>query len=212
MIKTILKNNSITLTEISDVLGVSRPTLDSYIKAFDCNNYLTNKTYNDIFVFLFNNSNITNEEFSERYSYIKNFFKTQKNSSNIESINQNYKSWKPLTDDKTSSIKENIISLLNSNYFDIDILENIYSNLQSHILSFSLVKEYEKYLFYHETAEDKYYLVFKSGILDKKNNSIKIDDFYHYVVYKTDSYEDMCQFIKETIGENIWFYNWLHCY
>ena len=48
-IKDILKENSVKLTELSNILDISRPTLNSYIDEFERNGKISNKEYNSFF-------------------------------------------------------------------------------------------------------------------------------------------------------------------
>ena len=48
-IKDILKENSVKLTELSNILDISRPTLNSYIDEFERKGKILNKEYNSFF-------------------------------------------------------------------------------------------------------------------------------------------------------------------
>ena len=48
-IKDILKENSVKLTELSNILDISRPTLNSYIDEFEKKGKISNKEYNSFF-------------------------------------------------------------------------------------------------------------------------------------------------------------------
>ena len=48
-IKDILKENSVKLIELSNILDISRPTLKSYIDEFERNGKISNKEYNSFF-------------------------------------------------------------------------------------------------------------------------------------------------------------------
>ena len=48
-IKDILKENSVKLIELSNILDISRPTLNSYIDEFERNGKISNKEYNSFF-------------------------------------------------------------------------------------------------------------------------------------------------------------------
>ena len=202
MVKRILKNNGVTLSEFADVIGVTRPTLDSYIKSYDYNGYLTNPVFNNVFSFLFDDSNISNNEFIEKYAYIRRFFGKKAIESSDGFLHKVF-SLKKKESPSSSSLRYEIINLIGNNDFSEDVLKKVLTELKGAALSYALVKEFEKYVFYHETVENEYYLVFKAGSNNKKENSIKIDNLYHYIVFKTKNYDDMCQFIKETIGADI---------
>ena len=48
-IKNILKENNVKLIELSNILDISRPTLNSYIDEFERNGKISNKEYNSFF-------------------------------------------------------------------------------------------------------------------------------------------------------------------
>lgn len=70
MIKSILKNNNILLSQFASDLNVSRPTLDLYIKNYDSGQKITNNLYQKIFNFLFEDKQISPEEFRIKYNYV----------------------------------------------------------------------------------------------------------------------------------------------
>lgn len=74
MIKLTLKKNNITLSQFAQDLNISRPTLDSYISAYDSGNQLVNSLYQEIFDFLFEDSSISDTEFANRYTYMKSYY------------------------------------------------------------------------------------------------------------------------------------------
>jgi transcriptional regulator with XRE-family HTH domain len=74
LIKLTLKKNNITLSQFATDLNISRPTLDSYINAFDSGTPLVNALYQEIFEFLFNDATISDTEFSNRYEYMKSYY------------------------------------------------------------------------------------------------------------------------------------------
>lgn len=204
MVKVILKNNSVTLSEFADVIRVSRPTLDSYIKSFDYNGYLTNSLYNNVFTFLFSDLSIKNDDFAEKYAYIKRFFGKKAVENSNEFLSGEFSSVAKVDNNSVNSaLKYKIIDLIGNSEFPEEVLTKVLNDLQNSALCYSLVKEFEKYAFYHETIEDTYYFVFKAGTNIKKDNTIKIDGQYHYVVYKSANYDDICSFIKDMIGEEV---------
>lgn len=75
-IKEKLKKYEITLNEFAESLNLSRPTLNSYINQFEAGDQIGNKNYQEIFMNLFGNSNITPEEFKEIYQKLN--FKVSK--------------------------------------------------------------------------------------------------------------------------------------
>lgn len=74
MVKQILQQAGVTLAQFASELSISRPTLDSYIAAFDNSEKIANGFYQDIFDFLFENKQITVEEFARRYKYMRDYY------------------------------------------------------------------------------------------------------------------------------------------
>lgn len=73
MIKLILKQNNITLSQFAADLNISRPTLDAYVKNYDNDMPIQNNLYQKVFDFLFELP-LSQEEFSKRYEYVKNYY------------------------------------------------------------------------------------------------------------------------------------------
>lgn len=74
MIKQILQRAGVTLAQFASDLSISRPTLDSYIAAFDNGSKISNSFYQDIFDFLFEDQQMQAEEFSRRYKYMREYY------------------------------------------------------------------------------------------------------------------------------------------
>ncbi len=199
MVKPILKNNSITLSEFADLLCITRPTLDSYIKTYDYSGYLTNQTFNNVFEFLFSNPSISNEEFAERYAYIKRFFgrRTLEDSSSFHAQNFHAEA------KAGSGLKHSLLDIISNNEFSDDALNRLIALAQSELSLFILEKELGVYALYEEKTSGIHYLVFKTGTDQDKGNSVKIDGLFHYVVFKTAVYDEMRAFVKEVVGEDI---------
>ena len=199
MIKTILKNNSVTLSEFADLLSITRPTLDSYIKTYDYSGYLTNQTFNNVFEFLFANPSISNEEFAERYAYIKRFFgrRTLEDSSSFHATNFRGEN------KSASGLKLQLLDLISNNDFDDSALKRLLKAAQNELSMFVLEKEFEVYALYEEKTCGVHYLVFKTGTDQDKGNCVKIDGLYHYVVFKSAAYNEMQTFLQEVVGESV---------
>ena len=92
-IKDFLKKYKITLKELSEILNLSRPTLNSYIEQYELNGKISNNYYNTIFTKIFNQNWSKKEDIIEEINALKNL--TSKNSTleeeycseNIELIN-----------------------------------------------------------------------------------------------------------------------------
>ena len=92
-IKDFLKKYKITLKELSEILNLSRPTLNSYIEQYELNGKISNNYYNTIFTKIFSQNWSKKEDIIEEINALKNL--TSKNSTleeeycseNIELIN-----------------------------------------------------------------------------------------------------------------------------
>lgn len=74
MVKSILKQSGVTLSQFASDLNISRPTLDNYIETYDSGQKISNGFYYDIFDFLFENPNISDVDFIKRYKYMKEHY------------------------------------------------------------------------------------------------------------------------------------------
>ena len=127
MIKLILKQNDVTLTEFANVLNISRPTLDSYIDLYDDGQTLKNQTYQKAFDFLFDNPMISENQFCKRYNYVKDFFGSKQESFGFEEKNESLSHNK--NDERLnlifSKLKENIRSNPENQKRKINMLKKI---------------------------------------------------------------------------------------
>ena len=72
-----LQQNNLTLSNFAELLNISRPTLNSYIKIFESDSYIPNEKFQIIFEELFNH-NLSNEEFYERLNKYHNLLQRDK--------------------------------------------------------------------------------------------------------------------------------------
>ena len=70
-IKKHLKSLDVKISKLAIDLGVSRPTLDTYIECFEKGEKIPNEAYNSIFEFLFSNEEMNTIEFAQKYDYVK---------------------------------------------------------------------------------------------------------------------------------------------
>lgn len=70
-IKKNLKSLDIKISKLATELGVSRPTLDSYIENYENGQQIPNEGYQKIFEYLFSGERINSIEFAQRYDYVK---------------------------------------------------------------------------------------------------------------------------------------------
>lgn len=70
-IKKNLKLLDIKKSKLAYDLGVSRPTLDTYIDCYENGHAIPNEGYQKIFNYLFSGEEISSIEFAQRYDYVK---------------------------------------------------------------------------------------------------------------------------------------------
>ncbi len=197
MIKEILKNNSVTLSEFASLLNVARPTLDSYIKSYDCNGYINNQSVNNVFDFLFSDDAITNELFLEKYAYIKRLYTKKRTENSVDSISRSF-----LKERSGSALKAKVLNVISNNEFSDEVFNQILDIVDKRAKKYVLVKEIKEYALYHEETDGLYLLVFKSRSTNNLVCSEKINGLYHYVVFRTQSYDEMSHFIEENLEAN----------
>lgn len=73
-IKDFLKEYKITLKELSEILGLSRPTLNTYIEQFEKGDKISNPLYQSIFTQIFNKNWGDKVEIIDEIKEIKDFF------------------------------------------------------------------------------------------------------------------------------------------
>lgn len=76
-IKDILKNNGITLTFLARKLGISRPTLDSYISSYESTKNIPNSRYQIVFDDIFNQDNFNTKAFHEKIEQYSRLLKRE---------------------------------------------------------------------------------------------------------------------------------------
>lgn len=70
-IKKNLKTLDVKISKLATELGISRPTLDTYIEYFEKGQPIPNEGYQKIFEFLFSNEEMNSIEFAKKYDYVK---------------------------------------------------------------------------------------------------------------------------------------------
>ena len=70
-IKKNLKALDVKISKLASELGVSRPTLDTYIEYFEKGMPIPNDAYQKIFEYLFSNDNMNSIVFAQKYDYVK---------------------------------------------------------------------------------------------------------------------------------------------
>lgn len=71
-IKEVLKRYKLTLKELADALGLSRPTLNSYIDQFEKDEKISNNLYQYIFTQIFNKEWEDKSQILEEIKHLKN--------------------------------------------------------------------------------------------------------------------------------------------
>lgn len=70
-IKKSLKTLDVKFSRLASELGISRPTLDTYIEYFEKGIKIPNEAYQRIFEYLFSTEQMTSIEFAQKYDYVK---------------------------------------------------------------------------------------------------------------------------------------------
>lgn len=76
-VRKILQKNGITLFSFAELLNISRPTLNSYIRAFESGSCIPNEKYQIIFEELFN-YNLSEDEFYKKLDKYHNLVRRDK--------------------------------------------------------------------------------------------------------------------------------------
>lgn len=77
-IKNILKENNVKLIELSNILNISRPTLNSYIDEFEREGKISNKEYDSFFKKILKKTYTSREELFEDINEFKEFLMKKK--------------------------------------------------------------------------------------------------------------------------------------
>jgi len=70
-IKKNLKALDVKISKLATDLGISRPTLDTYIEYYENGQPIPNEGYQKIFEYLFSNDEMNSIEFAQKYDYVK---------------------------------------------------------------------------------------------------------------------------------------------
>ena len=74
MIKRQLKKYNKTLTQFCDDFNISRPTLNTYISAYEADKFLPSEVFQRIFDYLFGDEINGDDDFNERYRYVQDYY------------------------------------------------------------------------------------------------------------------------------------------
>lgn len=70
-IKRQLKTLDVKISRLAQELGISRPTLDTYIEYYENGQTIPNERYRKIFEYLFADGTVSTIEFAKRFDYVK---------------------------------------------------------------------------------------------------------------------------------------------
>lgn len=169
-VRKILQKNGLTLFSFAELLNISRPTLNSYIRVFESGSCIPNEKYQIIFEELFN-YNLSEDEFYKRLNKYRNLVRRDKAMGVLEleadatdlftSVMNNIKK-----DFYADNYDENIyifINMLISSYKN----EEIFLHLAKYFLVLNDVITYKKIDLNKESYLLHYFTMFEN---DKKNN------------------------------------------
>lgn len=169
-----LQKNGLTLFSFAEMLNISRPTLNSYIKIFELGSHIPNEKYQIIFEELFN-YNLSEKEFEEKLIKYRDLVQRDKAMGVLElevdatdlftSVMYNIKK-----DFSSRNYDENIyvfINMLISSYKS----EECFSHLVKYFLVFNDVISYRKIDLQKESYLLHYFTLFEND----KNNDLKYD-------------------------------------
>lgn len=191
MIKIILKQNNITLIQFANDLNISRPTLDVYIKNYSNGLELSNPLFQKIFDFLFEDTSISNDEFMNKYEYVKTYY--GKKDSSLSSLHSNSISSQEVKEDeyeiKCNSIIEMLEKSKSMNRFAYDKLNSIEKLLLEDVPEFEIIWRGNK----HCVLKRKNYTTYICCLIMTKNEpdgfrseEVIFDKEYKYCIYKED--------------------------
>ena len=125
-IKKNLKSLDVKISKLATDLGISRPTLDTYIDYFENGKPIPNEGYQKIFEYLFSNGEMNSIEFAQKYDYVKRFMLNDAKT-RVE---------RSMTQQREELLSNRIRELINSNKIDKPLLEfvNLFINNQDNSL------------------------------------------------------------------------------
>lgn len=195
MIKIILKQNNITLVQFANDLNISRPTLDVYIKNYSNGLEISNQVFQKIFDFLFEDTTISNDEFLNKYEYVKSYY--GKKDSSLSLLHSNSVSSQKIKDDEYESKCNSIIEMLEKskglNRFAYDKLKTIEKLLFEDIPEFEIIWRGNKLCVIKRKGYTTYNCCF---ILSKdeedtfRSEEVIFDNEYKYCIFKEDEFAE----------------------
>lgn len=173
-IKKLLQKNGLTLLNFAELLNISRPTLNSYIKMFESGLRVPNEKIQIIFEELFNYE-LSNDEFNEKLNKYHNLLQRDK----VMGVLELEADTTDLFTSVMNTIKEDFYS---SNYDEeiyifINMLissyksEKLFSHLVKYFLVLNNIISYQKVDFEKDSYLLHYFTVFEND----KNNNLNYD-------------------------------------
>lgn len=160
MIKNFLKRNGITLTQFAADLNISRPTLDIYIKNYDEDFELSNQLFQKIFDFLFQDQNVSKNDFLSKYEYVKSYY--GKKDESLSSLHLKSTSTEDIEKNEYDSICDEIVSLIekskNNTRLSLDKIKKVRNLLIEDLPDFEVVWEEGKSAIIRLKNYNKYFL------------------------------------------------------
>lgn len=200
-IKRQLKNLDVKISRLAQELGISRPTLDTYIEYYENGQQIPNERYREIFEYLFASETDSTIEFAKRFDYVKRTFLQSYNSDKRQSVEQSIRNNISMFADDLEASDEllEFINLLINNS-KVDLVQAIisYFNFVNGLKRFESVnvEDKDKALFSHlykifaeyqsdtiQIDEESYegFLEKSNRIFKKKNTDSASDELLDYL-------------------------------
>ena len=211
-IKKNLKDFDIKISKMAIDLGVSRPTLDSYIESFQNGKEIPNEAIQAIFEFLFSKEIKNSLEFAQKYDYVKHVM--------LKNAKEMTASQKEL--DKRSMKAQNIVKIINEDNVSNEMINFI--NLLLNNKENELVKNICYYFNYAngllkldiEALSEKQTALYSNLaklFASYQNDSLVVDEYYFKELFDKNQAiinkkigkiqsEDIIKYIKENISDS----------
>lgn len=211
-IKKNLKALDVKISKLATDLGISRPTLDTYIEYYERGQQIPNEGYQKIFEYLFSNDEMNSIEFAQKYDYVKRVMLKDAKSG----VERNYQS------QREEMLSEKVKGMIDSGEIDKSLLE--FMNLFASNKDNGLVKAIYNYFNYtngyidmkHEEISDNdkaLYSQFCKLFEGYQNGNVEyLDDYYQQVLSKNQALfekkkvnptqDDIIDYIKSNLNDN----------
>ena len=192
-IKKNLKALDIRISKLACELGVSRPTLDSYIEYFEKGHAIPNEGYQKIFEYLFSGDEINSVEFAQRYDYVKRVMLSDAKAG----------AEKAISEQRQDSVLKNVKDIIDSGTLDKPFIEfiNLFINnkdkdlVQAICMYFNYTNGFLNMDDYELSDKDKALFSQLSKVFsDYNNDAINIlEDYYEQLKNKNKTIFDKKQ-------------------